>query len=89
MQPETDSVVGRRQSGVGPVSVRLPKTDARLPAFRRLFRAIRVVFGMPDYDRYVEHRQACHAGEPLLSPSDYYAQHLKRRYESGGPTRCC
>ena len=58
-------------------------------AIRRLARAIRVIFGMPDYEHYVEHRRACHASEPVLSPSEYYAQHLKRRYEGGGPTRCC
>lgn len=66
-----------------------PQPPAPIPLFRRLAAAIRTVFGMPDYDRYVTHREARHRGEPLLSPSDYYAQHLKRRYESGGPTRCC
>jgi uncharacterized short protein YbdD (DUF466 family) len=66
-----------------------PRSAFRVPTWRELAGAIRTIFGMPDYDRYRSHREACHPGEPLLSPSDYYAQHLKRRYESGGPTRCC
>jgi uncharacterized short protein YbdD (DUF466 family) len=56
---------------------------------RRALSIIKTVFGMPDYDRYVEHRRECHPGVPVLSPSEFYAEHLKRRYEGGGPTRCC
>lgn len=62
---------------------------ARRTVLEKAARAIRVIFGMPDYDRYIEHRHACHPGTPVLSPSEFYAEHLKKRYEGGGPTRCC
>jgi len=67
----------------------VPRSRFALPFFQRVGGIVRTVFGMPDYDRYLEHRRACHPDTPVLSPSEFYAEHLKRRYESGGPTRCC
>ena len=54
----------------------------------RIARLIRQVFGMPDYHRYLEHRQRCHPGEPLLDAKTFYRQQIEQRY-SGGMGRCC
>ena len=92
MRQGTEKGRGRREEGrVDPSQggFTLPSSLFPLPLFQRLARALRVVFGMPDYDRYVTHRRACHPDEPVLSRADHYAEHLRRRYESGGPTRCC
>ena len=53
-----------------------------------LVSALKKVFGMPDYAAYLEHCQARHAGDRVLSRSEHYAQHLARRY-GNGPSRCC
>jgi uncharacterized short protein YbdD (DUF466 family) len=60
----------------------------RLPGLRKLVSSVKAVAGMPDYERYLEHRRACHAGEPVLSRREHYLEYLKRRY-SGVGGRCC
>ncbi|MBI4421104.1 MAG: YbdD/YjiX family protein [Gemmatimonadetes bacterium] len=88
---EAGRVTAREEGSVGSQSQdsTLPSSRAfALPAVRRLARVVRQVFGMPDYDRYVEHRRARHPGEPVLSCADYFVQQIERRY-SGGPNRCC
>ncbi len=55
---------------------------------RALGAVLRQIFGMPDYDGYLEHRRAAHPGEPVMSRAEYFADHLERRYR-GGPSRCC
>ena len=57
-------------------------------AFRRALSVIRTIFGMPDYDRYLEHCRLRHPEQPILSESDYFAQFVARRYGSGA-SRCC
>ena len=52
-------------------------------------RLLREVVGAPDYARYLEHHAACHPGEAPLSPREYYAEFVTRRFGSAGPTRCC
>ena len=53
-----------------------------------LARIIRQVFGMPDYERYLEHRRRCHPGEAVLDQKAFYAQQIEQRY-AGGMGRCC
>jgi uncharacterized short protein YbdD (DUF466 family) len=55
---------------------------------RKWVSVVKSVVGMPDYDRYLEHRRACHPGKPVLSRGEHYLEYLKRRY-SGGAGRCC
>ena len=52
-------------------------------------RLLRQVVGAPDYERYLEHHAACHPGEAPLSPREYYADFVTRRFGSGAATRCC
>lgn len=58
---------------------------ARLNDVRR---ALRQVFGIPDFDRYREHMQAKHPGAPLLSEREFHAMAIDRRYGAARP-RCC
>ncbi len=58
-------------------------------AVREFFRTVRQVVGAPDYARYLEHHAACHPDGAPLSPREYYADFVNRRFGSGGPTRCC
>jgi uncharacterized short protein YbdD (DUF466 family) len=46
------------------------------------------IFGMPDYDLYVRHVQACHPGRAVPTERQFFEEYLRARYE-GGPTRCC
>lgn len=55
---------------------------------RQLVSTLKQVFGMPDYERYLEHRRQCHPGEPVLTRREHYLQYVTRRYASGGG-RCC
>jgi uncharacterized short protein YbdD (DUF466 family) len=65
----------------------LPRVATSGP-FARWGQTFRQVFGMPDYDRYLEHRRQCHPGEPVLGPRAFYQQQLEQRY-AGGTGRCC
>ena len=55
---------------------------------RNLCSACRQVFGIPDYDRYLAHAAVWHPGAPVLTPRDFFAQAIERKYGKGG-ARCC
>jgi uncharacterized short protein YbdD (DUF466 family) len=59
--------------------------SARLRAVQR---ALRQLFGIPDFDRYREHMQTRHPGAPLLSEREFHAMAIDRRYGAARP-RCC
>jgi uncharacterized short protein YbdD (DUF466 family) len=62
---------------------------ARLRARARLVRQGWLqVFGIPDYERYLAHRAAHHAGEAVLSRREFFAAAIERKYSRSGP-RCC
>ena len=50
---------------------------------------IKVIFGLPNYIHYVEHRKRKHPNEPIMSEKEYYMYALKEKYESGKVNRCC
>jgi uncharacterized short protein YbdD (DUF466 family) len=62
-----------------------PATDGRL---WRLGRALRRIFGMPDYTAYVAHLRRCHPERPLPTEREFFRDYLRTRY-ADGPTRCC
>jgi uncharacterized short protein YbdD (DUF466 family) len=63
--------------------------DARLRDRLRVVRqACRQVFGIPDYERYLAHMAAHHAGDPVLSRREFFARSIDRKYSKSGP-RCC
>ena len=47
------------------------------------------MFGIPDYERYVAHRNATHPDAPLLSRRDFVAQAIERKYARGSGQKCC
>jgi uncharacterized short protein YbdD (DUF466 family) len=51
-------------------------------------RACRQVFGIPDYERYLEHCATHHPGEKPLSRAEFFARSIDRKYGKSGP-RCC
>jgi uncharacterized short protein YbdD (DUF466 family) len=55
-------------------------------ALRRAVRALHVVVGAPDYERYVEHHRRHHAGPPL-GRAEFERRYMERRAEPG--SRCC
>jgi uncharacterized short protein YbdD (DUF466 family) len=57
-------------------------------AIRGLTSTLRSLFGMPDYERYVQHQRAHHPGQPEMSEREFCESELKRKYEGGGG-RCC
>lgn len=81
---------GRRQSETSRTS-KTSKTSV-LGYFRLHFAEARRVLlricGMPDYDLYVRHVQACHPGRAVPTERQFFEEYLRARYE-GGPTRCC
>ena len=48
-----------------------------------------LMVGLPDYRRYVAHRQARHPGAPVMTRAEFVRERLARRYGPGGPGRCC
>ena len=56
--------------------------------WQSLCSACRQVFGMPDYERYLEHAAQLHPGAPVLSRDDYCAKVIEPRYGQG-VGRCC
>jgi len=55
---------------------------------RTLGQAWRQVLGVPDYERYLEHMAAHHAGEPVLGRREFFARAIDHKYGKSGP-RCC
>jgi uncharacterized short protein YbdD (DUF466 family) len=51
----------------------------------------RLMVGVPDYDNYVAHRKAHHAGEPFMSYVEFYRERQSARYacEKGRFKGCC
>jgi uncharacterized short protein YbdD (DUF466 family) len=61
---------------------RLVKVVARVrPAYHQ-------VFGIPDYQRYLEHVAAYHPGQPPLSRREFFARAIERKYRRSG-AKCC
>lgn len=50
---------------------------------------VKVIFNIPDYEKYVKHQREKHPGCPILTEKQFYMQTLKDRYESGKVNRCC
>lgn len=65
-----------------------PATDGPRSRMSKLRQACRQVFGIPDYERYLEHFAMQHPGETPLSRSEFFARAIDRKYGKSGP-RCC
>ncbi|MFT9848584.1 CstA-like transporter-associated (seleno)protein [Aneurinibacillus sp. REN35] len=58
---------------------------------RRVRSTFRMVFGIPDYERYLDYWHAAPPKGELtpLSEKEFFRQAIEQRYGSGKPTRCC
>jgi uncharacterized short protein YbdD (DUF466 family) len=83
---------GGKDAAAAPVAAAAAGTDAPEARLRDRLRAVRQacrqVFGIPDYERYLAHMAAHHAGEPVLSRREFFARSIDRKYGKSGP-RCC
>jgi uncharacterized short protein YbdD (DUF466 family) len=55
---------------------------------QQIRRACRQMFGIPDFERYLEHMQSNHPGAPVLSEREFHKLAIDRRYGAARP-RCC
>ncbi len=55
---------------------------------RDVQQACRQVFGIPDYDRYLEHAAVTHPGQSVMSKRAFFEQAIDRRY-GGRRAGCC
>lgn len=62
----------------------------RLPVLlQRLAQGARLMVGLPDYQRYVEHMQSRHPDAPRLSHAEFMHEMQQRRYAGKSSSRCC
>lgn len=50
---------------------------------------IKVIFSVPDYDKYLRHHRESHPDQSPMTEKEFYMHCLKERYESGKVNRCC
>ena len=55
---------------------------------RYFLRVVRRIVGAPDYEAYLEHHAACHAGRAPLDRKAFYEEFVARRFGTG-VNRCC
>lgn len=50
-----------------------------------------LLVGVPSYEKYVEHMQAHHPGEPIQSRKEFFCEAQDARYngKDGKISRCC
>ncbi|MBE3597203.1 MAG: YbdD/YjiX family protein [Hydrogenibacillus sp.] len=58
-------------------------------AVKTVSRHCKTIFGMPNYERYLEHHRTHHPDEPPMSEREYYVYALQNRYADGKANRCC
>jgi uncharacterized short protein YbdD (DUF466 family) len=57
---------------------------------RLLTQTANLMVGIPDYDTYVEHRQALHPAEPVMTRDEFFRERQESRYGGKGRAfRCC
>ena len=55
---------------------------------RQWITVLRTIIGVPDYQRYLRHMEAHHAGCRVKSPAEFAKERLDARYSRPG-SRCC
>ena len=56
---------------------------------KRLFELMRLMVGVPDYDRFVAHQRAHHPEVPIISRAAFIAERQQARYGGKSQNRCC
>ncbi|GED12618.1 CstA-like transporter-associated (seleno)protein [Aneurinibacillus migulanus] len=78
-----------KQSYVPPEKVK--ELSANHSLMRRIRSTFRMIFGIPDYELYLDY---WHAAPPKdkqapMSEKEFFRQAIEQRYGSGNRTRCC
>ena len=55
----------------------------------RLLEMLRLMVGVPDYERFVAHRRAHHPELPLPTRAEFIAERQNARLGGGSQSRCC
>ena len=55
----------------------------------RFFELLRLMIGMPDYERFLAHRRAHHPELPELTRAQFVAERQQARYSGRSQNRCC
>jgi uncharacterized short protein YbdD (DUF466 family) len=63
-------------------------TEKLVIRFAGVARALRVMLGAPDYERYVEHVATEHPGCKPMSRDEFVRERMENRYSRPG-SRCC
>lgn len=56
--------------------------------FGRWASALRAIAGVPDYGRYLSHMRASHAGDRIMTETEFNLTRMRDRYDRPG-SRCC
>jgi uncharacterized short protein YbdD (DUF466 family) len=61
----------------------------KINSYRKQFLSLLV--GVPSYEKYVEHMEAHHPGDPLKSRKEFFCEAQEERYNAKGGkvSRCC
>lgn len=57
--------------------------------WRQVQQGARLMVGLPDYERYVDHMRTHHPDAPILDRAAFVREMQKRRYSGSGTNRCC
>jgi uncharacterized short protein YbdD (DUF466 family) len=63
-------------------------TERLVSAVSGIRRALRLMLGAPDYERYLDHVRVAHPGCDPMSQSQFERERLEARYTRPG-SRCC
>ncbi len=58
-------------------------------AWKKAAETANLAVGVPDYDRYVRHRESSHPGEPVMSYAEFFRERQDARYGNAANPRCC
>lgn len=58
-------------------------------AGRYLAQGLRLMVGLPDYDTYLNHREATHPGQPVMPYEEFFRERLEARYGGRRSGGCC
>ncbi len=56
---------------------------------RHLLEMLRLMVGVPDYERYLAHRRTHHPELPLPTHAEFILERQKARYDGRSQNRCC
>ncbi|TFW32002.1 YbdD/YjiX family protein [Massilia horti] len=58
-------------------------------AGRYLGQSMRLMVGLPEYDKYVEHMERTHPGQPIMTYEEFFRERQQARYGAGKRGGCC